>query len=118
MGRGFKERLAQEVIWVRLDQRDQQAYRDKWEIEDQRAHGDRQAHRGKPPIQEKGDLQAHKAQQDLAGRKGTMETAGQRARLGQRVPRAQLQQCKALKASLDQRGIRATRGTQGRTQRA
>ena len=99
VGREFKERQDQEAMWVRLDQRDRQAYRGQWEIRGQQVHEDRQARRGKPPIQENGDLQAHKAQQDLTGRKGTRETAGQRGLLDQRVPRVQIQQCRAHKGS-------------------
>ena len=93
--RGRKVRQDQEAMWVRLDQRDRQAYRGQWEIKGRQAHEGRQAHGDKPPIQENGDLQAHKAQQDLTGRKGTRETAGQRGLLDQRVPRVQLQQYRA-----------------------
>ena len=97
--RGCKGRQHQEVMWARLDQRDRQAYRGQWEIRGQQAHEDRQARRGKPPIQENGDLQAHKAQQDLTGRKGTMDTAGQRGRLDQQVRQVQIQQRRVRKGS-------------------
>ena len=105
-------------MWVRLDQRDRQACSGQWEIRDRQAHEGRQAHRDKPPIQENGDLQAHKAQQGLTGREAIRETAGQRGALDQRVPRVQIQQRSAHKGSLDRREIRAIRGAQDRMPRA